>query len=191
MVEKLPKGIGENLQAGEEVLFAVKKKMGVEKPKWLVVTDRRIIYLDEKMFGRYDMKAVPYEKLEEVYVKIGKMYAEFIIKQENGDEIKLDRMDKTKSREAIEAIKEAINRIAVEPVSIERKKHLTSQEMWIHKPKEVISRAVRMESRGVQVQPAQKEDPLEKLKKLKELYDMGVISQEEYEEKRKKLLDQI
>ncbi len=38
MVEKLPKGIGENLQAGEEVLFAVKKKMGVEKPKWLVVT---------------------------------------------------------------------------------------------------------------------------------------------------------
>ena len=191
MVEKLPKGIGENLQTGEEVLFAVKKKMGVEKPKWLVVTDRRIIYLDEKMFGRYDMKAVPYEKLEEVYVKIGKMYAEFIIKQENGDEIKLDRMDKTKSREAIEAIKEAINRIAVEPVSIERKKHLTSQELWIHKPKEVISRAVRMESRGVQVQQAQKEDPLEKLKKLKELYDMGVISQEEYEEKRKKLLDQI
>jgi TPP-dependent pyruvate/acetoin dehydrogenase alpha subunit len=46
-------------------------------------------------------------------------------------------------------------------------------------------------------QPAQapvqveKEDPMEKLKKLKELLDMGVISQEEYEEKRKKLLEEI
>ncbi len=188
MVEKLPKGIGENLQPGEEVIFAVKKKMGVEKPKWLIVTDRRIIYFDEKMFGRYDMKAVPYEKLEEVYVKIGKMYAEFIIRKEDGEEIKLDRMDKSKSKDAIEAIKEAINRIAVEPIGIERKKHLTSQEMWIHKPKEVISRSVRVEPRSVQIE---KEDPLEKLKKLKELYDMGVISQDEYEEKRKKLLEQI
>ncbi|WP_456395518.1 PH domain-containing protein [Thermococcus sp.] len=189
MVEKLPKGIGENLQPGEDVLFAIKKKMGVEKPKWLIVTDRRIIYFDEKMFGRYDMKAVPYEKLEEVYVKIGKMYAEFIIRKEDGEEIKLERMDKSKSRDAIEAIKEAINRIAVEPVGIERKKHLTSQEMWIHKPKEVVSRSIRMEAR--RIASRKEEDPLEKLKKLKELYDMGVLSQEEYEEKRKKLLERI
>ncbi|WP_306298119.1 SHOCT domain-containing protein [Thermococcus litoralis] len=44
--------------------------------------------------------------------------------------------------------------------------------------------------RGIRI-PKSQEDPLEKLKKLKELYDMGVLSQEEYEEKRKKLLDQI
>ncbi len=61
----------------------------------------------------------------------------------------------------------------------------------LKKPREFVTRTMPA------YQPAQapiqevKEDPLEKLKKLKELYDMGVISQEEYEEKRKKLLEEI
>ena len=32
-------------------------------------------------------------------------------------------------------------------------------------------------------------DPYEQVKKLKQLLDMGIISQEEYEQKKKKLLD--
>ncbi|WP_048149888.1 PH domain-containing protein [Palaeococcus ferrophilus] len=189
MKTELPKGILENLSPGEEVLYAIRKKFSLEaKPKWLVVTDRRILYVDEKILGRYELMAVPYEKLEQVYVKVGKMYAEFSIMKEDGEEIKLERMDKTEAREAIESIRDALNEIAVEPVSIERKKHLLSEEWTIHKPREVVSRSMRLEPRARTVE---KEDPLEKLKKLKELYDMGVISQEEYEEKRKKLLDRI
>jgi len=63
-----------------------------------------------------------------------------------------------------------------------------SEEWIIHKPREIVSRGIRMEPRKTTIK---QEDPLEKLKKLKELYDMGVLSQEEYEEKRKKLLEQI
>lgn len=37
----------------------------------------------------------------------------------------------------------------------------------------------------------EKESPMDKLKKLKELLDMQVISQEEFDEKKKKLMDQI
>lgn len=189
MDTELPKGILENLSPGENVLYAIRKKFNLEaKPKWLVVTDRRILYVDEKILGRYELIAVPYEKLEQVYVKVGKMYAEFSILKKDGEEIKLERMDKSEAREAIEFIRDALNEIAVEPVSIERKKHFMSEEWTIHKPREVVSRSMRLESRARAVE---KEDPLEKLKKLKELYDMGVISQEEYEEKRKKLLDRI
>lgn len=36
-----------------------------------------------------------------------------------------------------------------------------------------------------------KEDPIEMLKRLKELMDLGIITQEEYNEKRKKFLNQI
>ncbi|RLF75016.1 hypothetical protein DRN39_07845 [Thermococci archaeon] len=190
MKDKLPKGILENLSPGEEVLYAIRKKFSLEaKPKWLVVTDRRIMYIDEKILGRYDLTAIPYEKLELVYVKVGKVSSEFLIKKEDGNEIKLQRMDKDEARNAIEAIRDALNEIAVEPVSIERKKHLMSEEWIIHKPKEVVSRGIRMEAR--RTVSRKEEDPLEKLKKLKELYDMGVLSQEEYEEKRKKLLEQI
>lgn len=188
--EKLPKGILENLSPGEEVLYAIRKKFSLEaKPKWLVVTDRRIMYIDEKILGRYELTAIPYEKLELVYAKVGKVSSEFLIKKEDGEEIKLSRMDKEEARKAIESIRDALNEIAVEPVSVERKKHLMSEEWVIHKPKEVVSRSIRMEARKTAIR--KEEDPLEKLKKLKELYDMGVISQEEYEEKRKKLLEQI
>jgi hypothetical protein len=66
MSQNLPKGLIENLEPNEKVLYAVKKRIGLELPKWLVVTDRRIIAFDEKILGRYEFKAIPYEKLEKV-----------------------------------------------------------------------------------------------------------------------------
>ncbi|BAD86362.1 hypothetical protein, conserved [Thermococcus kodakarensis KOD1] len=186
---KLPKSVQRHLEPDERVLFAIKKKISIEKPKWLLVTDRRIIYLDEKVLGRYDFKAIPYQKLEQVVVKLGIMSSEFIIEGEENITLKLGWMDKEEARKAINAIKDALNAIAVEPVSIDVNKGLTSETWVLKKPREFVTRTMPA------YQPAQvreeKEDPLEKLKKLKELYDMGVISQEEYEEKRKKLLEEI
>ncbi|QDA32114.1 hypothetical protein FH039_11605 [Thermococcus indicus] len=192
MSSKLPKAAGKVLEAGENVLFTVKKKVSLEKPKWLLITDRRIIYLDEKILGRYDVKAIPYQKLEEVRVELGVVSSEFLIKGEENVRLKLGWMNKEQARKTINAIKDALNAIAIEPVSVDIKKGLTHETWVLKKPKELVSRVV---STGTTVQhtPAveKKEDPIEKLKKLKELYDMGVISAEEYEEKRKKLLEQI
>lgn len=42
-----------------------------------------------------------------------------------------------------------------------------------------------------QPKPEEKVNPVEKLKELKDLLDSGIISQEEYEEKRKKYLDKL
>ncbi|WP_062371507.1 PH domain-containing protein [Thermococcus guaymasensis] len=190
----LPKSVVRHLEPNEKVLFAIKKKISLEKPKWLLITDRRIIYLDEKVLGRYDLKAIPYQKLEQVTVKLGVMSSEFTIEGEENINLKLGWMNKEEARKAINAIKDALNTIAVEPVSIDVQKKLTSETWVLKKPKELITRTTPA---GALVQhpstaPTQKEeDPLEKLKKLKELYDMGVITQEEYEEKRKKLLEEI
>jgi hypothetical protein len=38
---------------------------------------------------------------------------------------------------------------------------------------------------------AEKESPMDKLKKLKELLDLGVISQDEFNQKKSKLMDLI
>ncbi|ASJ14968.1 PH domain-containing protein [Thermococcus radiotolerans] len=192
MSTNLPKAVVRHLEPDEKVLFTVRKKVSLEKPKWLVITDRRIVYIDEKVLGRYDMKAIPYQKLEEVTVELGVISSEFIIKGEENIRLKLGWMNKEQARETINAIKDALNAIAIEPVTIEVKKGLTHETWVLKKPKELVSRVVPAGT-TVQHAPAveKKEDPLEKLKKLKELYDMGVISAEEYEEKRKKLLEQI
>jgi len=99
MKEKLPKGVLENLATDENVLYAIRKRFSLEaKPKWLVVTDRRIMYIDEKILGRYELTAIPYEKLELIYTKVGKLYSEFLIKREDGSEIVLPRMDKEEAK---------------------------------------------------------------------------------------------
>lgn len=41
-------------------MFVIKKKISIEKLKWFFVIDRRIIYFDEKVFGRYDFKVILY-----------------------------------------------------------------------------------------------------------------------------------
>ncbi|WP_297503212.1 PH domain-containing protein [Thermococcus sp.] len=188
--ENLPKSLEKALEPGERILHSVKKKVSLEKPKWVIVTDRRIIYLDEKILGRYEIKTIPYQKLERITVKLGIMSSDFVIKQEDEFRLKLGWMNKEQARETINAIKDALNAIAVEPVSIEVHKGLTSEEWTLEKPKELVTRFAPA-GKVIEHEPAAKEDALEKLKKLKELYDMGVVSPEEYEEKRKKLLEQI
>ncbi len=190
----VPEEVKEILYPDESVKYCIKRKLINElKPKYLIVTDRRIIYLDQKILKRYEILDIPYEKLEKVYFKIGGIGAKFVVRDENGKSIELTWMDKKEVKEAIEAIKEAINAIAVEPVSIKKKKGLIGEEWYLFKPKELIVRNLPMTQvieRQV-IKRNDKTDPLEKLKKLKELYEEGIITKEEFEEKKKKLLEQL
>ncbi|MDI3475818.1 MAG: hypothetical protein PWQ79_1198 [Thermococcaceae archaeon] len=187
---ELPKSVLRHLEPGEQVFFSIRKKISLEKPKWLLVTDRRIIYLDEKVLGRYELKAIPYQKLEQVTVKLGVMSSEFVIEGEENITLKLGWMNKEEARKAINAIKDALNAIALEPVSIDVNKKLTSETWILKKPRELVTRTAPAGA-VITHPPATTEDPYEEMKKLKELYEMGVISAEEYEEKRKKLLERI
>ncbi len=188
---EVPEEVKEILYPGESVRYCIRRKLINElKPKYLIVTDRRIIYLDQKILGRYEMLDVPYEKLEKVYFKIGGIGAKFVVKDESGKSIELTWMDKKEVKEAIEAIKEALNAIAVEPVSIQKKKGLIGEEWYLFKPKELIVRNLPM-TQVIERKVTSKTDPLEKLKKLKELYEEGIITKEEFEEKKKKLLEQL
>ncbi len=185
----LPKKLLENIEPGEEILYYTKKMPSLEKPKWLVVTDRRLIYFDEKILGRYDMISIPYEKVEKIYFVKGIASTDFIITMEEGKEIRLGWMKKNEGVKVMEAIKEAISRIAIEPPTIERKKSLTKEEFTLIKPKETIVRGSPITR---VVEPAvSKEDPYEELIKLKRLRDEGIISEEEYNSLREKILKKL
>ena len=188
---EVPDEISENLYPGGKVLYCVKKKLRTDwKPKFLAVTERRVLYLDQKLLGRYDLEDIPYEKLEFAHFRKGKIGAEFEIKREDGSKIKLSWMDRDEAKEAMEAIKDALNAISVEPVTIKKKKGILGEEMNITKPKELVTRTLPM-TKVVERKTAVEEDPLEKLKKLKELYEEGILTKEEFEEKKRNLLEKI
>lgn len=73
----------------------------------------------------------------------------------------------------------------------QKNKGFFGEEWKISKPKEVVTRTLPMTRVETHKAAPEKEDPVEKLKNLKELADAGVISQEEYEEKRKQYMDLI
>lgn len=191
-----PNEIKENMYPDEKIFHTIVKKGSLEaKPKWLIVSNRRVIYFDQKMLGRYDLADIPYEKLEHVYFKQGAITSEFSMKDESGLKLILNWLDKSECRDAMEKIKDAINNVAIEPVSIQKKKKLMGREEWyLHKPPESVVRSVQsgpISTPSSQVQSSESDDPLDKLKKLKELHESGIITDKEFEEKRNKLMKLI
>ncbi|ABM80538.1 SHOCT domain-containing protein [Hyperthermus butylicus] len=74
---------------------------------------------------------------------------------------------------------------------IVKKKHIITEEWILEKPKEIITRAA-IQPQQQQIQTIKsEEDPIEKLEKLKRLLDEGVITREEYEMLRKKILEKL
>lgn len=190
--KEVPKEVLENLYPGEQISYSLKKKIRLEaKPKYLVVTDRRVMYLDQKILGRYDLKDIPYEKLEQVSFHKEPVASEFVLKTEEGGIINLTWMEREEATSALNAIRDSLNAIAVEPVSIQTKKGLLGVDLLLTKPPELVSRTLPL-TRVIEGRKAKtEEEPAEKLKKLKELFDAGIINEQEYEEKRKKLLEQL
>lgn len=184
---ELPRKLLENLEPGETVIGYVKQRgLALEKPKWLVVTDRRLIVFDEKLLGRYELVSVPYERLRRVYFRKGIVASEFTIELEDGTKVDLPWMSKEQAEEALRLIKRALEAVAVEPPTIVRKKHLTSEEVVLDKPKELVARGVTRPE-----QPRRALDPLEELERLKKLLDEGAITLEEYQMLKERILRQL
>ncbi|MEA1993085.1 MAG: PH domain-containing protein [Euryarchaeota archaeon] len=187
--DALPAFVQKNLDPNEQVLHTLKKRLRIEaKPKWLVVTNRRILFIDEKLFGRYDLFGIPYEKLETVEFKAGIVASRFRVTKEDGKKMELSWLSKEEAKGTIQTIRNALNEIAVEPITIQKKKGLKSEEWKLNKPRETVSRFV---GAGGPKKSTSGKDSIEKLKGLKELYDKGIISKIEYEAKRKKFLDEL
>ena len=137
---EIPKEVEENLYPGEQISYSLKKKFRLEaKPKYLIVTDRRVMYLDQKILGRYDLSDIPYEKLEQVSFHKGPVASEFVLKSEEGRIINLTWMEREEATSALNAIQDSLNAIAVEPVSIRKKKGLLGEDLLLKKPPEMVT----------------------------------------------------
>ncbi|MEM2954096.1 MAG: PH domain-containing protein [Candidatus Bathyarchaeia archaeon] len=176
LIDELPKGVKENLAAGENVACYLKTFDVGELPEYAIITDNRVIYFNEKHFGRYEFKSIPFQKLLQMKAHRGAVvWGEISFKSEDGFEVSLKRVNREEMVGFIETLKNAYNRIAVEPITIKHDKTLMGRENWeFNKPEEVVFRQQPLE------QPKPADDPITQLKLR---FVRGEISEEEYRAK--------
>lgn len=181
----------DNLTPGEDVSCCV-TNFAISKPTYVVVTNKRIIYFDSKFLGRYDMVSIPYSKISEVCGKKGKRRGHLIVEGEEEEQsIRVDSIKNDDVLFVIETMKNEINKVAIEPISINRKKHLMSEEWSFSKPPENVVRSfIGAAPHAMQSMDAPKSG-VEQIRELKELLDEGIISQEEFSSKKDEILKRM
>jgi hypothetical protein len=166
----LPQKLLEQLELGEEVIDALKTTTIASRPDYTVLTNNRIIYFNDKHLGRFELIIIPYSKLQTMKAERGLLF-----KDEDQEEIALNKVKKAQIEPFIESLEKALNDIAVEPISIKRVKHLGSNMEWeFEKPAELLFRSHR------DVQEASQKNRSDPLEELRMRYVRGEITESEY-----------
>ncbi len=176
LVDQLPDTLKKNLSPGEEVVSYLKSFVIAERSNFIILTNIRLIYFDQKFLGRYDFKSLPLQKLLKVSAHRGAIvWGEVSVKMEDGAAYTVERVSRNDLVCFIDALEIAYNSIAVEPVSIKHKGELLGMADWeFNKPAEVVFR----QNPSLQSSPV--EDPLVQLKMR---FVKGELSEEEYKAK--------
>jgi len=176
LIDELPGGVKENLSSGEEVIRYLKTFEVVERPDYIILTNFRVVYFNEKHLGRYAFESIPFQKLLEMRAHRGALlWGDISFKSEDGTVILLERVDRHDLEGFIDALEIEYNSIAVEPISIKHERDLVGIATWeFDKPAEIVFRQQPLD------QPKPSEDPLSQLKMR---FIRGEISEEEYRAK--------
>jgi len=176
LIDELPGGVKKNLSPGEEVILFLKTFEVTERPDYIILTNQRLVYFDEKHLGRFAFKSIPLQKLLQIKAHKGAIiWGEISFKSEDGTTLVLERVSRSDLEGFIDALEAAYNRIAVEPVSMKHEGDLLGMAEWeYNKPEETVFRQ----------QPADQARPVEDpLNQLKMRFIKGEISEEEYRAK--------
>lgn len=173
VIGKLPEGLTKNLAPKEEIISYLTSFVVAERTNYIVLTNLRLIYFDEKHLGRFTFKSLPFQKLLQVKAHRGAVvWGEVSIKMEDGTSYVVERVSRNELAGFIESLEKAVNNIAVEPISIQHKGELLGRSEWeFNKPAEMIFR---------QNPPNQSTSADDPIVHLKIKYANGEITEEEY-----------
>jgi Bacterial PH domain/Short C-terminal domain len=176
LLDKLPDGLKKNLSPGEEIVSYLKSFVVAERANYIILTNIRLIYFDEKFLGRYVFKSLPLQKVLQVSAHKGAVvWGEVTVKMEDGASYTVEKVSRNDMTNFIYALEIEYNNIAVEPVSIKHKEELLGISDWeFKKPAEMIFR------QNPAIQSLTAQDPLVQLKMR---FVKGEISEEEYKAK--------
>jgi hypothetical protein len=208
-VEKIYLRLADLLTTGEEILYiAVQKKTIVNLfPDCIALTNKRILFFTPANFG-LTIKFVDFvwKDIVDVYTKEEIIGAIFSVKTTNGAEMGVDYLPKVQARKLYQYAQERkeSEREARRLRDLEEKRAESGAIQFDNNARAAAQQPVapvtpvpepepvHVPAPAPIVQEAPKPDELtEKLKKLRMLFDNGLISQEEYNHKKLDLLSDL
>jgi len=197
-VEKVYSRLNDLLNHGEEIIYiAVQKKPLVNLfPDCIAITNKRILFFTPANLG-LTLKFIDFvwKDIIDVATKEELIGAVFSIKTTKGDEVGVDYLPKIQARKLYQYAQERKEeeREARRLRDLEEKR-AESGSVQFEKPGTFA--AFQPEAAPAQPTPTPHQEPVtdeltEKLKKLKNLFERGLISQEEYNHKKLELLSDL
>ncbi|MDB4904306.1 MAG: hypothetical protein JWQ63_3587 [Mucilaginibacter sp.] len=205
-VEKIYQRLTDLLTTGEEIVYiAVQKKPLVNiLPECVALTNKRILFFTPANFG-LSVKFVDFvwKDIVDVFIKEEIIGAVFSVKTTTSAEVGVDYLPKIQARKLYQYAQERkeSEREARRLRDLEEKRAGSGSFQFENAARPTAQQtpapvsqpeAVHVPSPQPAIQETQKPDELtEKLKKLKVLFDNGLISQEEYNHKKLDLLNDL
>ena len=180
---EIPPQLLDNLANGEEVKRTLKTRSLLNIPEFTFLTDRRVIYYNQKILGRFDLIDIPYSRMASMNAERGMISnGTMSFTSEDGEEISLKRIPKDEIEDFVMALEVAINNIAVEAIRIKRKKGLAGKMNWAFKKNaEMIFKSRPPENNALSYQSQeQKKHGSDPLNELKLRLARGEIAMEDY-----------
>jgi len=200
-VEKVIGKLNDLLTTGEEILYlAVQKKPAVNLlPDSIAISNKRIFYCEPGNLGlTMNFKDISWKSIKEVSFKEEFFGSKFICVPQHGENIVTEFIPKVQARklhqaanEQLEAYKEMMrqqlleeNRASAAAVNYSAPQQFAEIAEQTSEPEQPVIQIAEV------VEEPEDETTL-KLRKLKNLYDKHLITQEEYEAKKANILDSL
>jgi len=198
-VEKVYSRLKDLLTSGEEILYIATQKKPLVNilPDCIALTNKRILFFTPANLG-LSIKFVDFvwKDIVDVFIKEEIIGAIFSAKTTNGAEMGVDYLPKVQARKLYQYAQERkeAEREARRLRDLEEKRAESGSVNFDH-PQQVAFQPVipkqEPELTSFTEVPAKPDELTEKLKKLKTLFDNGLISQEEYNHKKLELLSDL
>lgn len=194
-VEKVYSRLTDLLTSGEEIIYiAVQKKPLVNiLPDCIAITNKRVLFFTPANLG-LSIKFVDFvwKDIVDVYTKEEIIGAIFSVKTTNGAEMGVDYLPKVQARKLYQYAQERkeAEREARRQRELEEKRAESGAMQFEHQAQAQTS-ASQISEPVVRHEEVKPDVLTEKLKKLKTLFDNGLISQEEYNQKKLDLLSDL
>lgn len=181
IVEQVHSRASEILTDGEEIAYiAVQKKLVMNvAPMSVVLTNKRFIIFKPKMMGGINFDDYLWRDLHEAHIRDGLRSSTITINVGDHDR-SVDNLPKTQAR-----------KIYTFAQSMEEKMKEERRQRELEEKRASSGGIIMNTAIPITPQPAQKDDPLETLKKLKNMLDAGLITEEEYNTKKAQILSNM
>ncbi len=171
----VPEQVTQILTSGEEIVHvACPVKIPGKSNPAIALTNKRFIIFKKKLIGM-DIEDYMWRDLKDVSYKESLTGVTVTLKMDDDEDIDLPRLPKDEARKLYSVAKEMEEKTRKEKRSLElEEKRAAAGGVVVHSPPTDA-----------------KEDPVQKLKQLKDMLDMGLVSQDEYDKTKASILSRM